>query len=124
MTAALVGFAILLALTFLGLPLGFTTIAVGAVGFAILRDGSSAFRQTYATIPVTVEASVVDPKGNRDPAEMAKVLTMTYGKLLEQSLADFAVFLVLLFRHLVQTPQSRDGVSGVAPVQFGCGPVG
>lgn len=40
MIAALIGFAILLALTFLGLPLGFTTIAVGAVGFAILRDGS------------------------------------------------------------------------------------
>lgn len=37
MTAALIGFAILLLLTFAGLPLGFATLAVGVVGFAILR---------------------------------------------------------------------------------------
>ena len=34
-----------------------------------------AFVQTYATIPVTIEASVVDPQGTRDPAAMSKVLT-------------------------------------------------
>lgn len=37
MSAALIGFAILLLLTFAGLPLGFATLAVGIVGFAILR---------------------------------------------------------------------------------------
>lgn len=57
--------------------------------FTIFRDGSSAFFQTYASIPVTIEAEVVDPQGNRDPAEMQKVLTMSYGKLLENSLAAY-----------------------------------
>ena len=64
-------------------------IALAFLLFTILRDGSSAFTQTYATIPVTVDAQVVDPKGNRDPAEMAKVLTTSYGKLLEDSLVAF-----------------------------------
>ena len=57
--------------------------------FTIIRDGSTAFVQTYATIPVTIEASVVDPQGTRDPAAMSKVLTTSYGKLLENSLRGF-----------------------------------
>ncbi|MBV0892831.1 phosphate ABC transporter permease PstA [Paracoccus sp. Z118] len=57
--------------------------------FTIIRDGSGAFRQTFISIPVTIEASVVDPKGNRDPAEMAGTLTMSYGALLEQSLTNW-----------------------------------
>ena len=40
MSAALIGFAVLILMTFAGLPLGFATIAVGAAGFAILRGGS------------------------------------------------------------------------------------
>ena len=64
-------------------------IAVLALCFlmsSIVRDGAGAFRQTYASIPVTVSAEVVDPKGNRDPAEMAKVISLSYGKLLDDSL--------------------------------------
>ncbi|WP_112875164.1 phosphate ABC transporter permease PstA [Paracoccus endophyticus] len=57
--------------------------------FTILRDGSSAFVQTYAKIPMTIEASIVDPQGNRDPAQMAKVLTTSYGKILQDSLARY-----------------------------------
>lgn len=48
----------------------------------IISDGAGAFRQTYATIPVSIESSVVDPKGNRNPEEMKKVLTLSYDKLL------------------------------------------
>lgn len=49
----------------------------------ILRDGSGAFRQTYLNIPVTLDAAVLDPNGNRDPAEIAKVLTLSYGRVLD-----------------------------------------
>lgn len=57
--------------------------------FTIFRDGSGAFFQTYARIPVAIEAEVVDPQGNRDPAEMRKVLTLTYGKLLDNALRAY-----------------------------------
>ena len=55
----------------------------------IFADGASAFRQTYATIPVTIESSVVDPKGNRNPEEMKKVLTLGYDKLLISGLKTY-----------------------------------
>ena len=54
--------------------------------FTIIRDGSGAFQQTYATIPVTLSAEVVDPDGTGDPEGMAKVFSMSYGPLLEQAL--------------------------------------
>ena len=54
--------------------------------FTIIRDGSGAFQQTYATIPVTISAEIVDPDGTGDPEAMAKVFSMSYGPLLEQSL--------------------------------------
>ena len=55
----------------------------------VLSDGTSAFRQTYATIPVSIEASVVDPKGHRNPEEMKKVLTLSYEKLLTKGLKAY-----------------------------------
>ena len=58
--------------------------------FTIVRDGSGAFRQTYLSIPVALDAQVLDPKGNRDPAEMAGVLTLSYGQVLDRAL-DAAV---------------------------------
>ena len=72
--------------------LGAILIALAALVFllfTVLRDGAGAFQQTYVTLPVTLSADVVDPKGNRDPAEMAKVLTLSYGKLLDQALTDW-----------------------------------
>ena len=42
------------------------------------RTALSAFRQTYLTIDVPLPADVLDPQGNRDPAEMAKVTTFGY----------------------------------------------
>lgn len=73
---------------------GVAAIAVSIAALAwllisIFSDGSSAFRQTYATIPVTLDAAVVDPKGNRDPAEMSKVLTLSYGKLLTEAMKRY-----------------------------------
>ncbi|WP_299840682.1 phosphate ABC transporter permease PstA [uncultured Paracoccus sp.] len=72
--------------------IGAILIALAALVFllaTVFRDGSGAFQQTYVSLPVTLSADVVDPKGNRDPAEMSKVLTMSYGKLLDQALTDW-----------------------------------
>lgn len=51
--------------------------------FTIFRDGSSAFFQAKLSFPVTLEAQVLDPAGNRSRDEMMKQTTVTYGKLLE-----------------------------------------
>ncbi|MFP5479228.1 MAG: phosphate ABC transporter permease PstA [Alphaproteobacteria bacterium] len=54
--------------------------------FTILRDGVSAFTQASLSFPVELSAEVLDPKGNRDRAEMAKVTTIGYGKVLSAAL--------------------------------------
>ncbi|WJS83765.1 phosphate ABC transporter permease PstA [Paracoccus sp. TOH] len=56
--------------------------------FTILTGGIGAFRQTYLEIPVTLDAAQLDKSGSRDPEQIKKVLTLTYGKLLQQSLEN------------------------------------
>ena len=73
---------------------GVAAIAVAVLAlffllFTIIRDGASAFQQTYASIPVTLQADTVDPKGDRDPVEMSKVFTMGYAKLLDDALTGW-----------------------------------
>jgi phosphate transport system permease protein len=53
---------------------------------SIFSAGLPAFRQTFLTFPVTLDAAQLDKAGNRDPAQMAKVTTITYSKILGQSL--------------------------------------
>lgn len=70
---------------------GLSAIAISMIAlvvllFSIFSDGIGAFRQTYLEIPVTLDAAQLDKSGNRDPEEIRKVLTLTYGKILEQSL--------------------------------------
>ncbi|CAM3702214.1 phosphate ABC transporter permease PstA [Paracoccus yeei] len=70
---------------------GLSAIAISMIAlvvllFSIFSDGIGAFRQTYLEIPVTLDAAQLDKSGNRDPEEIKKVLTLTYGKILEQSL--------------------------------------
>ncbi len=70
---------------------GLTAIAIGigALIFlvvSIVGNGYNAFRQTYITIPVELVEQRLDPAGNRDPAEMARVTTFGYAPLLAQSL--------------------------------------
>lgn len=48
----------------------------------ILSDGISSFRQASLHFPVVVDAKVLDPKGNADRAEMSKVTTIGYGKVI------------------------------------------
>ena len=54
--------------------------------FTIVRDGTSAFFQAKLSFPVELTEKVLDPKGNRDAAEMGKVTTIGYTKVLAQSL--------------------------------------
>ncbi|MCZ8334865.1 MAG: phosphate ABC transporter permease PstA [Rhodobacteraceae bacterium] len=76
--------------------LGLTAVGVGLLALVILLtsvlgNGLSAFRQTWITIPVTLDAAVLDKQGNRNPDEMKKVTTLGYGKLVQQALLDALV---------------------------------
>ncbi len=53
---------------------------------SVLGNGLSAYKQTFLDLEVALPAEKLDPKGNRDPAEMAKVTTLAYGPVLQQSL--------------------------------------
>ena len=53
---------------------------------SVLGNGVGAFRQTYVEIPVTLDEAVLDKSGSRDPAVMAKVTTIGYGKLIQKAL--------------------------------------
>jgi phosphate transport system permease protein len=53
--------------------------------FTIFRDGVSAFQQATLSFPVTLDAAVLDKSGTRDRAEMAKVTTVGYAKVLSTS---------------------------------------
>ena len=54
---------------------------------SIFSQGLPAFRQTYLTFPVTLDAASLDKSGHGLPAEMASVSTIGYGKVIAQSLA-------------------------------------
>ena len=53
---------------------------------SIFGNGLPAFRQTFISFPVTLDAAVLDKGGNRDVSEMAKTTTIGYAKLLATSL--------------------------------------
>ena len=70
---------------------GVTAIALGLAALVVLLvtiigNGLPAFTQTYVSINVELKADKLDPKGNRDPAEMAKVTTFGYNPLIEDAL--------------------------------------
>jgi phosphate transport system permease protein len=54
--------------------------------WTIFTDGVSAFRQASLTFPVTLDAERLDPEGNRNPEEMARVTTIGYTNLLNDAL--------------------------------------
>lgn len=55
--------------------------------FTILRDGVSTFHQAQLAFPMELSAEVLDPKGNRDRSEMAKITTVGYQKVLARAFA-------------------------------------
>lgn len=76
---------------FRALGLAAVTVALCALAWllvSIVAAGAPAFRQTFVTLPVTLDAAVLDERGNRDPADLARITTVGYGRLLETSLAE------------------------------------
>ncbi|QXT38363.1 phosphate ABC transporter permease PstA [Gymnodinialimonas ceratoperidinii] len=73
---------------------GIAAVAVGILALvvlltSILGNGLGAFRQSYVTYPLELSAERLDPDGNRDPAEMARVTTFGYLPVLALSLEAY-----------------------------------
>ncbi len=73
---------------------GMAAVVVGVLALillltSILANGLSSFRQTFITFPVELVEERLDPEGNRDPAEMARVTTFGYAPLLGQAFVDY-----------------------------------
>ncbi len=60
---------------------------LGFMLFTILTDGVSAFFQAKLSFPVELTAETLDPQGNRNRDEMAKVTTLGYNKVLAAAFA-------------------------------------
>lgn len=69
----------------IAITLSLVTLAI--MLFTILRDGVSSFHQAQLAFPMELSAKVLDPAGNRDRAEMAKVTTVGYQKVLAKAFA-------------------------------------
>lgn len=54
---------------------------------SIFSAGLPAFRQTFITVPVMLDPAVLDKNGARDPADLVKVTTVGYSKVLDAGLA-------------------------------------
>ena len=66
------------------------TLALAALVWlmiSIFSAGLPAFKQTFITFPVMLDAAVLDKSGKLDPALMAKVTTIGYGKLIDKAFA-------------------------------------
>ncbi|WP_134679813.1 phosphate ABC transporter permease PstA [Paracoccus ravus] len=68
--------------------IGIALIALVVLLSSVLTDGIGAFRQTYLTLPVALDSARLDKNGNRDPEDIKKATTLTYGKLLDQAVQN------------------------------------
>ncbi len=57
-------------------------VTLGVMLWTIIGSGVSAFSQAKLTFPVELTAQTLDPKGNRNRDEMAKITTLGYNKVL------------------------------------------
>jgi len=55
---------------------------------SVVASGTGAFRQARIHIPVMLAAEAVDPSGTGDAGAMARVTTITYGRIIEAALHD------------------------------------
>lgn len=69
------------------ISIALTTLAI--LLWSIFAEGLSAFRQTTLTFNVTLDATVLDPQGNRDRSEMQRVTTIGYTNLLNAELLKY-----------------------------------
>ncbi|MEH6773753.1 MAG: phosphate ABC transporter permease PstA [Cereibacter changlensis] len=71
---------------------GLAAVGVGLLALvvlmtSILGNGLSAFRQTYVTIEATLDPAILDPKGQRNPDDLAKVSTIGYGRQIDAAVS-------------------------------------
>ncbi|OWU83599.1 phosphate ABC transporter permease [Oceanicola sp. 22II-s10i] len=69
------------------IAIGIGLLFLVALLFAIVRNGTPAFTQTFISIPVELDEAKLDKTGNRDREEMAKVTTFGYAPLVDTALA-------------------------------------
>ena len=63
-------------------------LALVVLLISIFSNGTPAFKQTFVTLQVPLDPAVLDKSGNRDPAELAKITTVSYAKLLATGLQN------------------------------------
>ncbi|MEI4470424.1 phosphate ABC transporter permease PstA [Frigidibacter sp. MR17.24] len=73
---------------------GLAAVSAGVIALIVLLvsifgGGASSFRQAFVTVPVTFDAAVLDKKGTRDPADLAKVTTIGYAKIIDAAITDW-----------------------------------
>lgn len=90
------------------IAIAISLVTLAIMLFTIFRDGVSAFHQATLTFPVELSAETLDPKGNRDRDEMAKVTTVGYQKVLAKAfLSELAA------RGIVQDGVSDKDIAGL-----------
>lgn len=72
---------------------GLAAICTGLIALvlllaSILYQGIPAFTQTKVTLEVPLSADVLDPEGNRDPEDIAKVITFGYAGLIDEAVQN------------------------------------
>jgi phosphate transport system permease protein len=100
---------------------GLAAVIVGILSLvllltSILSNGLSSFRQTFIEFPITLEAERLDPSGNRDPAEMARVTTFGYLPIIAQAFSDHVDSLGI--EHDIDIRSLADMISEEAPAQL------
>lgn len=78
---------------FRGYGIAAITIAIVALVVllgSILSRGLPAFTQTFIKADIYLDPAVLDPSGSRDPEEIGKVLTFSYGPMIQASLQGLA----------------------------------
>lgn len=73
--------------------MGMSAVALGVLALvvllsSVLGNGLSAFQQTSISLTIPLDEKKLDKSGKRDPAAMAKVTTVGYGKLIQEALKD------------------------------------
>jgi len=73
--------------------IGLSAVGIGLLALvvllsSVLGNGLSAFQQTSVALTIPLDEKKLDKTGKRDPAVMAKVTTVGYGKLIQEALQD------------------------------------
>jgi phosphate transport system permease protein len=84
---------------------------------SVLVNGVSSFRQTMLELPITLDASVLDKKGNRNLDDIAKVTTIGYARLISDALETAITANGIVIDGLT-SGDIKDMISKEAPAQI------